>query len=124
MRASVPLGDDLADCLRLEIACRPTLAHPSSPFSRDVDRGGYSREHSEESVAEALGHPTGRLRGPGRAIPPHRGHSERYEFTHANGPTRTATVADSGRAAAGVWSIYFNTVLLATLNERDFVIRG
>lgn len=24
----------------------------------------------------------------------------------------------------GVWSIYFNTVLLATLNERDFVIRG
>ena len=24
----------------------------------------------------------------------------------------------------GVWSIYFNTVLLATLDERDFVIRG
>jgi len=24
----------------------------------------------------------------------------------------------------GVWAIYFNTVLLATLNERDFVIRG
>ena len=24
----------------------------------------------------------------------------------------------------GVWAIYFNTVLLATLDERDFVIRG
>jgi hypothetical protein len=24
----------------------------------------------------------------------------------------------------GVWSIYFNTGLLATLDERDFVIRG
>jgi len=24
----------------------------------------------------------------------------------------------------GVWSIYFNTVLLATLDERDFLIRG
>jgi 2-oxoglutarate dehydrogenase complex dehydrogenase (E1) component-like enzyme len=24
----------------------------------------------------------------------------------------------------GVWSIYFNTVLLATLNERDYIIRG
>jgi hypothetical protein len=24
----------------------------------------------------------------------------------------------------GVWSIYFNTVLIATLDERDFVIRG
>ena len=24
----------------------------------------------------------------------------------------------------GVWSIYFNTVLLAVLNERDFIIRG
>jgi hypothetical protein len=25
---------------------------------------------------------------------------------------------------AGVWAIYFNIVLLATLDERDFVIRG
>ena len=24
----------------------------------------------------------------------------------------------------GVWSIYFNTVLLATLDERDYIIRG
>ena len=24
----------------------------------------------------------------------------------------------------GVWAIYFNTVLIATLDERDFVIRG
>ena len=24
----------------------------------------------------------------------------------------------------GVWAIYFNTVLLATLDERDFIIRG
>jgi putative transposase len=24
----------------------------------------------------------------------------------------------------GVWSIYFNTILLATLNERDYIIRG
>jgi len=24
----------------------------------------------------------------------------------------------------GVWAIYFNTVLLGTLDERDFVIRG
>ncbi len=24
----------------------------------------------------------------------------------------------------GVWSIYFNTVLLATLDERDFLLRG
>jgi len=24
----------------------------------------------------------------------------------------------------GVWAIYFNTVLLATLDERDFLIRG
>jgi hypothetical protein len=24
----------------------------------------------------------------------------------------------------GVWSIYFNTVLIATLNERDYIIRG
>jgi hypothetical protein len=24
----------------------------------------------------------------------------------------------------GVWAIYFNTVLLATLDERDFVTRG
>jgi hypothetical protein len=24
----------------------------------------------------------------------------------------------------GVWAIYFNTVLLATLDERDFAIRG
>src|SRR5438477_12345861 len=34
MRAYVLLRDDLADGLPLEIACRPTLAHPSSPFSR------------------------------------------------------------------------------------------
>jgi putative transposase len=26
--------------------------------------------------------------------------------------------------ADGVWSIYFNTVLLATLDERDYIIRG
>jgi hypothetical protein len=24
----------------------------------------------------------------------------------------------------GAWSIYFNTVLIATLNERDYIIRG
>jgi hypothetical protein len=24
----------------------------------------------------------------------------------------------------GVWSIYINTVLIATLNERDYIIRG
>lgn len=24
----------------------------------------------------------------------------------------------------GVWSIYFNTVLLATLDERDYIVRG
>ena len=24
----------------------------------------------------------------------------------------------------GIWTIYFNTVLLATLNERDYIIRG
>lgn len=24
----------------------------------------------------------------------------------------------------GVWSIYFNAVLLATLDERDFILRG
>jgi hypothetical protein len=24
----------------------------------------------------------------------------------------------------GVWSIYFNKVLIATLNERDYIIRG
>ena len=24
----------------------------------------------------------------------------------------------------GVWAIYFNTVLLATLDERDYIIRG
>lgn len=24
----------------------------------------------------------------------------------------------------GVWAIYFNTVVVATLDERDFVIRG
>lgn len=24
----------------------------------------------------------------------------------------------------GVWTIYFNSVLLATLDERDFLIRG
>ncbi len=24
----------------------------------------------------------------------------------------------------GIWSIYFNTVLLATLDERDYIIRG
>jgi hypothetical protein len=24
----------------------------------------------------------------------------------------------------GVWAIYFNSVLLATLDERDFLIRG
>ena len=24
----------------------------------------------------------------------------------------------------GVWSFYFNTVLLATLDERDYIIRG
>ncbi len=24
----------------------------------------------------------------------------------------------------GIWSIYFNTVLIATLDERDYIIRG
>jgi len=24
----------------------------------------------------------------------------------------------------GIWTIYFNTVLIATLNERDYIIRG
>lgn len=24
----------------------------------------------------------------------------------------------------GVWSIYFNTVLIATMDERDYIIRG
>jgi hypothetical protein len=24
----------------------------------------------------------------------------------------------------GIWSIYFNTVLIATLNDRDYIIRG
>lgn len=24
----------------------------------------------------------------------------------------------------GIWSIFFNTVLIATLNERDYIIRG
>jgi hypothetical protein len=24
----------------------------------------------------------------------------------------------------GIWSIYFNTVLIATLNEREYIIRG
>jgi len=24
----------------------------------------------------------------------------------------------------GLWSIYFNTVLIATLNERDYIIRA
>jgi hypothetical protein len=27
-------------------------------------------------------------------------------------------------AEDGIWSIYFNTVLLATLDERDYIIRG
>ena len=31
---------------------------------------------------------------------------------------------DMTRADDGVWSIYFNTVLLATLDERDYIIRG
>ena len=33
-------------------------------------------------------------------------------------------IVDMEETDDGVWAIYFNTVLLATLDERDFVIRG
>ena len=29
-----------------------------------------------------------------------------------------------GETDDGVWAIYFNTILIATMNERDYIIRG
>jgi hypothetical protein len=46
-------------------------------------------------------------------------------YEHANGRLiRAAVRAKSCLSDDGMWNIHFNTVLLATLDERDYIIRG
>jgi transposase-like protein len=51
----------------------------------------------------------------------------RYGVSRRIGYKWLARYAEEGKrglADRGLWSIYFNTILLATLDERDYIIRG
>lgn len=45
-------------------------------------------------------------------------------FGHTMGLLLPAGRRDVPRSTHGIWSIYFNTILLATFHERDYIITG
>ena len=59
-----------------------------------------------------------------RVIQQHQGSGRSLHTIRVSAAARSRHSRGLEETADGIWSIYFNTVLLAKLDERDYIIRG